>query len=105
LTGSRNNFATLIDHEPQLNVGVLGQQRGSMAERMHNLEKSKRMIGMVAMNGLRPRVAWFYCITLLIGCCRDPETTMSWCGLFTTNNAEKSKQNSGMPAPAHSKEN
>jgi hypothetical protein len=66
-----------------------------MAERMYNLEKSKRMIGMVAMNGLRPRVACFYCITLLIGCCRDPETTMSWCGLFTTNNAEKSKQNSG----------
>ena len=51
MTGSRNKFATLIDHEPQLNVGVLGQQRGSMAERMYNLEKSKRMIGMVAMNG------------------------------------------------------
>jgi hypothetical protein len=34
-----------------------------MAERMHNLEKSKRMMEMVAMNGLRPGVAWFYCIT------------------------------------------
>ena len=44
-------------------VGGLGQQRRSMAEMMHNLEKSKRMIEMVAVNGLRPGVAWFYCIT------------------------------------------
>jgi hypothetical protein len=42
---------------------VLGQEKGSMAERMPHLEKSKRMIGMVEMNDLRPRVAWFYCIT------------------------------------------
>ena len=48
---------------PSINVGGLGQQRKSLAEMMHNLEKSKRMIEMVAMNGLRPGVAWFCCIT------------------------------------------
>jgi hypothetical protein len=31
----------------------------------------------------------------IVGCCRDLETTMSWWRLFTTNNAEKSKQNLG----------
>ena len=66
-----------FDHEPQLNVGWLGQQRGSMAERMHNLEKSKRMTEMVAVNGLRPGVAWFYCITLYFGVAEVHKTTMS----------------------------
>ena len=50
---------------PSIKVGGLGQQRKSLAEMMQYLEKSKRMMEMVAMNGLRPGVAWFYCIIFI----------------------------------------
>ena len=62
---------------PSINVGGLGQQRKSLAEMMHNLEKSKRMMEMVAVNGLRPGVAWFYCITFFWGVAEVHKTTMS----------------------------
>lgn len=49
-----------------------------------NLEKSKRMMEMVAMNGLRPGVAWFYCIIFItagnlppVGVAEIHKTTMS----------------------------
>ena len=69
---------------PSINVGGLEQQRKSLAEMMHNLEKSKIMMEMVAMNGLRPGVAWFYCIIFItagnlppVGDAEIQKTTMS----------------------------